>query len=234
MVKPVVQTKRKVKALPVPAPVRALKAVRTDGAGTRTLILEAARRRLVEGGYANLNVRDIARDAGVNHALINYHFRGKQQLVLAVLDEANRTLLERQARMYSEDASASRKWQQACDFYEDDLQSGFVRLLMELMGASLNDPELRAGFVPRWLSWHQLVESGVEAFIAESGLELPVSGRVIAAWISWFWIGMEATMTLGITEEQGHQREALAAVATLLKLVETKPRRKPAASRRRA
>ena len=234
MVKPIVQSKRKIKSTPSPVPVRALKPVRADGAATRTLILEAARRRLIEGGYANLNVRDIARDAGVNHALIGYHFRGKQQLVLAVLDEANQTLLERQARMYQAEASASRKWQQACDFYEDDLQSGFVRLMMELMGASFNDAELRAEFVPRWLSWQQLVESGVEAFIAESGLDLPVSGRVIAAWISWFWIGMEAGMTLGITEEQGHQREALGAVATLLKLVETKSRRKPAASRRRA
>jgi len=234
MDKPNVQSKRKDKSLAASVPVRAIKPVRADGASTRTLILQAARRRLVEGGYANLNVRDIARDAGVNHALINYHFRGKQQLVLAVLDEANRALLERQANMYQEDASASRKWQQACDFYDDDLKSGFVRLMMELMGASLNDPELRAGFVPRWLSWHQLVESGVEAFIAQSGLELPVSGRVIAAWISWYWLGMEATMTLGITEQQGHQREALAAVATLLKLVETKSPRKPAASRRRA
>lgn len=215
-------------ALHAPKPVRA------DGASTRSLILEAARRRLIEGGYANLNVRDIARDAGVNHALIGYHFRGKQQLVLAVMDEANKTLLERQARMYQADASAGRKWQQACDFYEDDLQSGFVRLMMELMGASFNDPELRAGFVPRWLSWHQMVESGVEAFIADSGLDLPVSARAIAAWISWYWIGMEATMTLGVTEEQGHQREALDAMATLLKLVETKSRCKPAASRRRA
>jgi AcrR family transcriptional regulator len=234
MDKPFVQTKRKTKAAPSPIPVRTLKPVRADGTATRTLILEAARRRLIEGGYANLNVRDIARDAGVNHALIGYHFRGKQQLVLAVLDEANQTLLDRQARMYQAEASASRKWQQACDFYEDDLQSGFVRLLMELMGASFNDPELRAEFVPRWLSWQKLVESGVEAFIVDSGLDLPVPGRVIAAWISWFWIGMEAGMTLGITEEQGHQREALAAVATLLKLVENKSRRKPVASRRRA
>ena len=55
-----------------------------------------------------------------------------------------------------------------------------------------------------------------------------------AAWISWFWYGMEAGMTLGITEEQGHQREALAAVNTLLRMVESRPRRKPAATRRRA
>lgn len=189
---------------------------------TRGLILEAARRRLIEQGYANLNVRDIARDADVNHALIGYHFRGKQQLVLAVLDDANSRLLERQTRMYRDSASAEEKWQQACDFYEEDLRSGFVKLLMELMGASFHDTELRREFVPRLLAWHQLVETAVEEFIRDSGLELPVSARAISSWIGWFWMGMEASMALGVDEGQGHQREALDAVATLLRHVQTR------------
>ncbi len=200
---------------------------------TRARILEAARRRLVEEGYANLNVRDIASDAGVNHALIGYHFHGKQQLVLAVLDDANSQLLERQTRMYHASATAGQKWQQACDFYEEDLQSGFVRLLMELMGASFHDQALRREFVPRLLAWHKLVEKAVEDFIESSGLDLPVSPRAISSWIGWFWMGMEASMALDIPEEQGHQQEALAAVAALLRQVETNGGRQPAASRRR-
>ena len=196
------------------------KLARSDGASTRSLILQATRRRLVEEGYARLNVRDIARDAGVNHALLGYHFGGKQPLVLAVLDDANRQLLERQTRMYRETASASEKWQQACDFYDEDLRAGFVRLLMELMGASFHDEELRREFVPRVLAWHKLIEGAVEEFIERSGLDLPVSAQAITAWIGWFWTGMEASMMLGIDERQGHQREALAAVAELLRRAE--------------
>jgi AcrR family transcriptional regulator len=232
MDKPSVQSKKK--AAPVPRkPEPRLKAVRADGESTRTRILQAARRRLVEQGYANLNVRDIAADAGVNHALIGYHFHGKQQLVLAVLDDANTQLLERQTRMYNAAAPASEKWQQACDFYQEDLASGFVRLLMELMGASFHDEALRREFVPRALAWHKLVETGVEQFIEESGLDLPVSARAITAWIGWFWTGMEASMALGIPEEQGHQQEALEAVSTLLKRVEALGKRAPATARRR-
>ena len=201
-----------------PAPGRA------DGATTRAAILKAARDRLVEVGYANLNVRDIARAAGVNHALIGYHFHGKQPLVLAVLDDANRQLLERQQRMYQGTESASAQWQQACDFYDEDLESGFVRLLMELMGASFHDLELRREFVPRMQGWHRLVEAAVKSFLASSKLELPVSAEAIAAGIVWFWTGMEASMMLGIEEKQGHQREALAAVATLLRNVEHRGR----------
>lgn len=207
---------------------RAAPAQRSNGATTRTLILEATRRRLIEQGYANLSVRDIAADAGVNHALIGYHFNGKQQLVLAVLDEANARLLERQSRMYDDTASTSDQWRQACDFYEDDLRSGFVKLLMELMGASFHDEALRLEFTPRLLAWHALVESAVQRFIDQSGLELPVSARAISAWIGWFWTGMEASMALQIPEKQGHQREALDAVATLLRQVENRPAaRKP-------
>lgn len=199
---------------------------RADGESTRKLILDAARRRLIEQGYARLNVRDIAADAGVNHALIGYHFRGKQALVLAVLDEANTRLLARQSHMYESARSASEKWQQACDFYEDDFDSGFVQLLMELMGASFHDEALRAEFTPRLLDWQKLIERAVDEFVGAQRLELPVSSRAISAWITWFWIGMEASMALGIGERQGHQREALRAMATLLRQVERAPARR--------
>ena len=231
MVNPIVQSKTKIKT--PTSDVRTNRRTRADGETTRTLILQAARRRLCEAGYAQLNVRDIARDAGVNHALIGYHFKGKQPLVLAVLDDVNNRLLDRQTRMYSASASASEKWQQACDFYEEDLKSGFVRILMELMGASFTDDALRREFLPRLLAWHSLVEVAVADFIQDSRLDLPVSSSAISAWIGWFWTGMEASMTLGITEEQGHQREALEAVAVLLRSVQNKGGAKAASTRRR-
>ena len=200
--------------------------VRTDGVATRDLILQAARRRLIEEGYANLSVREIAADAGVNHALIGYHFQGKQQLVMAVLDEANARLLERQERMYNSAGSASEQWQQACAFYDADLASGFVKLLMELMGASFHDEALRREFTPRLLAWQKLIEEAVDRFVSDTSLALPISARAISAGITWFWMGMEASMALGIDENEGHQREALAAMTTLLQRAEAGTRRR--------
>jgi AcrR family transcriptional regulator len=217
---------------PAPRPrSEARRSVRSDGASTRQFILAAARRQVCDVGYANLNIRDIARDAGVNHALISYHFQGKRQLVLAVLDEANKTLLDRQTRMYAETSSASDQWQQACDFYQEDLKSGFVRLQMELMAASFHDPALRAEFMPRFLEWLRLLESAVDNFITASGLKVPVSSRAIAAWIGWFWVGIEAGMTLEVGETHGHQLEALEAVGILLRRFEGAARTTPASSR---
>jgi len=98
---------------------------------TKAKILDATFRRLAKEGYAALSMREIARDAGVNHALINYHFRSKDQLVIAVLDEANRQLLERQKRMYRAPGGFARKWAEARRFYEADFASGFVRMQAE-------------------------------------------------------------------------------------------------------
>jgi len=69
---------------------------RRDAAGTRQLLLDAARRRFARQGYAATTVRDIADDAGVNVALINRYFTSKEGLFEACLvgavDEIDRAV----------------------------------------------------------------------------------------------------------------------------------------------
>ena len=103
---------------------------------TRQRILDAAFNCLVVRGYASLSVRDIAKDAGVNHALISYYFGGKDRLVIAVLDEANRRLLDRQQQLHDTPVGFAEKWAIARRFYDSDLASGFVRVQAELWAAS--------------------------------------------------------------------------------------------------
>jgi len=207
---------------------------------TRSKILEAAFRRLATEGYAALSVREIAKDAGVNHALINYHFRSKDQLVIEVLDAANRRLLARQSAMYGAPGGFAEKWVKARHFYETDFGSGFVRVQAELWAASLSNAELRAKFVPRLLAWKQLV-LGVEreALVVSEGhgVVLPetFTAEVIACWLSEFWLGMEFADLLGVKEEQVAHQHALDAVQALLERLDARAqatRAPPAAARR--
>ncbi|MFD5632054.1 MULTISPECIES: TetR/AcrR family transcriptional regulator [unclassified Streptomyces] len=64
---------------------RAGDARRRDAAGTRRLLLDAARHRFARDGYSGTTVRDIADDAGVNVALINRYFTSKEGLFAACL-----------------------------------------------------------------------------------------------------------------------------------------------------
>jgi AcrR family transcriptional regulator len=201
-----------------------------DRGETKAKILDAAFRRLARDGYAALSMREIARDAGVNHALINYHFRTKDQLVIAVLDEANRQLLARQERMYRAPGGFAEKWAEARRFYKSDLASGFVRVQAELWAASLSNPGLREKFVPRILAWKRVVLEGVTEALAalkEYGVRLPplFTAEVLACWISEFWIGMEFADLIGVTERQIPHRAALDAMQRLLEQLDALARK---------
>jgi TetR/AcrR family transcriptional regulator len=53
---------------------------------TRGSILEAALQAFAANGYDGASVRDIAAAAGINHAMIRYHFDGKEELWKAAVD----------------------------------------------------------------------------------------------------------------------------------------------------
>jgi len=208
-------------------------AVAADPAETQTKILDAAFRQLAIKGYASLSMREIAKDAGVNHALINYYFRSKDQLVIAVLDEANRQLLERQQKMYAGPSSFTEKWAEARRFYKDDIASGFVRVQAELWAASMSDEELREKFLPRLVAWRKLVIAGVRdalAALESKGVKLPapLTAEAIGIWICEFWFGMEFVDLIGGARERAEHTAALDAVGQLLEsldaLVQDTPR----------
>jgi AcrR family transcriptional regulator len=56
---------------------------------TREFILNAAGRIFAQNGFHATTVRQITREAGVNLAAVNYHFRDKQELYLHVLKRAH-------------------------------------------------------------------------------------------------------------------------------------------------
>ncbi len=194
-------------------------------ADTKTRILESAFRCLAAGGYAALNVREIARDAGVNHALISYYFGTKDRLVIAVLDEANRKLLHRQREMYGEPGGFAAKWARARRFYEQDLASGFVRVQAELYAASLSNPDLREQFLPRIQAWKQVVLEAVLDALRTYRPSLPAAfnAQAIATLISEFWLGMEFARLIGGPQEQTRHEQALDAIEQMLVSLEAGP-----------
>jgi AcrR family transcriptional regulator len=194
-------------------------------ADTKSRILDAAFRCLAASGYAALSVREIAKDAGVNHALINYYFGTKDRLVIAVLDEANRQLLQRQSRMYAAPGGFAEKWAQARRFYENDIASGFVRVQAELYAASLSNPELREQFLPRIQAWKNVVLDAVRDALRTYQPRVPdaFSAVAIATLISEFWLGMEFARLIGGADEKERHEQALDAIEQMLVTLEASP-----------
>src|SRR5467141_3332951 len=98
-------------------------------AETGTALLEAAKKVLRQHGYSGLSTRDVAAAAGVPLSQIHYHFGSKQGMVLALFEYLNAQLLDRQSAMFGDATlTLSEQWDRACDYFDDDIASGFVRV----------------------------------------------------------------------------------------------------------
>src|SRR3954466_8308931 len=65
-----------------------------DSLSTQEKIKEAARKVFLRKGFSATRTRDIAEEAGINLALLNYYFRSKQKLFEEVMKEKIQTLLQ--------------------------------------------------------------------------------------------------------------------------------------------
>jgi AcrR family transcriptional regulator len=68
-------------------------------------IIEAARHAFYEKGYNGTSMRDIARKAGVNYALLHYYFKTKDNIFEIVFKEAFSTLFLKLSEALASDAN---------------------------------------------------------------------------------------------------------------------------------
>jgi AcrR family transcriptional regulator len=190
------------------------------GDATKELILEAARESLREQGYSGTSIRAVAERAGVQLSLVHYHFGSKQSVLVAVLERENEKLLERQQALFTGPGPLSAKWRAACRFLEDDLESGYVRILWELWAAGLADEELAARWRDATAGWRRLMAEVVEEWSREVGLELPISATAVATLVANLFQGLEVEILAGVSEDEAPHLEVLEAVAQLIERIE--------------
>ena len=193
---------------------------RHDSGETRAGILAAARAVLLQDGYARLSTRSVAVAAGVPLSQIHYHFGSKQQLILAVLAAQTERLLERQAAMYAGPEPLWVRWQRACEFLDQDLESGYVRILFELIAGGWSDPELAASAREQVGGWFELLTAVAQRTSDTIGGLGPFTPAEIGALMGLPFIGAEAVILLGMPEAQLPARSALAKLSDVIRELE--------------
>lgn len=153
----------------------------TATTATAEALLDAAERLLIVVGYAGVSARRLGEEAGANHGLIHYYFGSMEQLFVRVVERYTDRLIERQRAMYAADVPFVEKWRTAMGFLDEDRESGYQKIWLELQALAWNRPELRdrmAGILARWYA--VLTEAFGKA-IAEYGIDterFPVEGIV--------------------------------------------------------
>lgn len=191
------------------------------GSDARDAILDATRECILETGYAQLSTRRITERAGVPLSQLHYHFGSKHGLVLAALHRENQRRLERQAALYDDSRPLWKQWEQACDYLEEDLDSGYVRVLQEMAAAGWSNEEIAAAVRNDLNGWFRLLTSVAERLIAEHGPLGPFRPKEIAALVGLAFLGAESMLLLGIPETHVPCRAALRRVGELIRAVET-------------
>ena len=195
--------------------------LRADKADTRMVVLEAAKKVLRQSGYAKLSTRDVAAAAGVPLSQIHYHFGSKQGMVLALFEYLNAQLLDRQASLFDNASlSLSEQWERACDYLDDDIASGYVRVLQELIAAGWADAVIgkvvRAGL----MGWNDVLRGLARRAERELGGFGPFSAEEVAALIGNAFVGAESMLLLGIEKRGVPVRQALRRFGDLIRMRE--------------
>jgi AcrR family transcriptional regulator len=192
------------------------------GEATRRRIVDAARDVLLERGHGGASTRAVADEAGVRLSLVHYHFGGKQGLLLEVLERENELLVKRQQKLYAAPGPLAEKWRTACDFLDEDIRSGYVRVLWELWAAGLVDETLAAGWRDAMGAWRRLLESVFAAWAEELEIELPLSPRALSTLLSNLFQGIEIELLAGVPEQDAPHGEVLEALGVLIERAEAK------------
>lgn len=187
---------------------------------TRSTILEAARNQLLSEGYAGMSTRKVAVAAGVPLSQVHYHFGSKQRLILTLLEEENQRRLDRQTRMYAATAPLWKRYEQACDYLEDDLDSGYVRVLQEMIAAGWTNPEIGAATRRLLRGWFDLVTDVAREAERLHGSLGPFTPEEAATLIGNAFMGAEALLLLGFDRGELPIRSALRRISVLIRRLE--------------
>ncbi len=178
----------------------------TGGAAdTRRALVGAAIETLKADGFAGASARAIARRAGCNQGLVFYHFGSVANLLLAALDAVSADRLARYSAAVEHVASPQALTEVAAAIFREDLDAGYVTVLVEMIAGASCTPGLGPEVAARIAPWTQFAQRAVETTLGETPLGSIIPSSDIAHAIVALYLGLEM-----LTHLNGDQARALA------------------------
>lgn len=173
------------------------------GAVTRKRIVTAALKTLKRDGFGGASARVVARNGRFNPALIFYHFGSVQDVLLAALDETSRVRMARYREALEKAGSLSEVLGVATDLYREDLSSGHITVLAEMIAGASSVPDLGPEIVSRIKPWIEMTEEVLARTFSGTPLAQIVPPAKVAFGVVALYLGIEL-----LTHLQGDQKPA--------------------------
>jgi hypothetical protein len=143
-------------------------------------------------------------------------------MVLALLKAENERLLDRQRVMYAEDRPLSSRWKAAISYLREDMETGYVRVLHEMMAAAWSDAELASEVRAILGGWQALligVASEAEKLVGGYG---PFSPAEVVMLVGAVFVGGESFLLLDLHDYEPALWTALEKFGHLIEAYEAK------------
>ncbi|MDQ4065829.1 MAG: TetR/AcrR family transcriptional regulator [Actinomycetota bacterium] len=162
------------------------------GGSTRERIMEAAVETLSSEGITGTTARAIAERGGFNQALIFYHFRSVPQLLMEAFSRTSDEQIARYEAAAHDVSSLHDLVRIARRLHKEDLESGAITAVTQLMAAATADHEVGPQILDRIDRWIAIVERALERATPQgTALDVIASPRAIAYAISCMFLGIE-------------------------------------------
>jgi AcrR family transcriptional regulator len=179
----------------------------------------AALESLKRNGYGGSSTRAIAAIGGFNPALIFYYFESLDDLLVAALAESSTERLERYRGAVDGAQSLQELLEVLRGIYEDDVASGHIRVVSELVGASVSNEKLAPRVLALMQPWMEIAEAGAARAIGGTPLAELVPPRTLALAAVSFYLG--ANLLTHLQGDFGEVTDVLERAAELAPLAGT-------------
>jgi AcrR family transcriptional regulator len=165
-------------------------------AETRAALVEGAIEALKTVGFAGASAREIARLAGCNQTLVFYHFGSVTDLLLAALDAISERRMAAYREMLEDAESVSDMVESARSIFTEDLDSGNVTVLVEMIAGARSVPGLGEQVAARVAPWREFAETAVRRGLASSPLARLLPAKDVAHAVVAGFLGLEQLANL--------------------------------------
>jgi AcrR family transcriptional regulator len=166
--------------------------------------VEAAIETLKDEGFAGTSARAISERAGLNQALIFYHFGSVVNLLLAALDSVSNDRMVKFSAAINNVSSPTDLTNIAAQIFRDDLDSGHVTVLAEMIAGASSVEGLGVEVATRLSPWFTFAEEAIEKSFGDSPLASLLPSSDVAYVIVALYLGFEM-----LTHLDGNREPAL-------------------------
>lgn len=137
----------------IPSALEKTDAREARGAETQQRIIKAVWTVMAEKGLAALTVRLVAKEAGISHAMVHYHFVSKDDLILAVVGHARHYWIDPMEAIVNREQPAADKLESVIVWMAEPATREVMRVHRQLLSQSEWNEKLRRAMAAEYARW---------------------------------------------------------------------------------